>query len=375
MYDLHEFLEPVNVDLISNDIPYNDSQMGTTFSIYKDVFPDVDDADIVIAGINEFRGQGLISEKNAADAVREQLYKSYYWHRDIKIADIGNIRCGSSLNDSYSSMKTVLKEFIDAGKTIVLIGGSHDNSLGQYRAYADLDKFIEATVIDAHIDLHSESSLKSESFLMEMLTGEPNFVKHYNHIGFQSYFVHPHMLETMDKLRFDCYRVGMAREELDEMEPVIRNSDMISFDIAALKYADAPAGGISPNGFTGEEACSLARFAGLSRAASSFGIYGFMPDKDPDGITALQMAQMIWYFIDGKSRSKQESSLQEAHNFNEYHTSFADTETVFFQSKKTGRWWMQLPGKKLIACSYNDYLFASNNEIPERWLRAQEREA
>ena len=36
---------------------------------------------------------------------------------------------------------------------------------------------------------------------MEMLTGEPNMVRHYNHIGFQSYFVHPRMLETMDKLQ------------------------------------------------------------------------------------------------------------------------------------------------------------------------------
>jgi hypothetical protein len=52
---------------------------------------------------------------------------------------------------------------------------------------------------------------------------------------------------------------------------------------------------------------------------------------------------------------------------------FAEVETVFLQSKKTGRWWMQLPDKKFIACSYKDYLLASSNEIPERWLRAQER--
>jgi hypothetical protein len=35
---------------------------------------------------------------------------------------------------------------------------------------------------------------------------------------------------------------------------------------------------------------------------------------------------------------------------------------------------MQLPDKKMIACSYKDYLFASRNQIPERWLRAQERD-
>jgi hypothetical protein len=48
-------------------------------------------------------------------------------------------------------------------------------------------------------------------------------------------------------------------------------------------------------------------------------------------------------------------------------------ETVFLQSKKTGRWWMQLNGDRFVACSKFDYLIASNNDIPERWLRAMER--
>jgi len=82
---------------------------------------------------------------------------------------------------------------------------------------------------------------------------------------------------------------------------------------------------------------------------------------------------MLWYFIDGKNRAKQEAAIEDRSNFNEYHCSFTEVETVFLQSKKTGRWWMQLPNKKYIASSYKDYTQASHNEIPERWLRAQER--
>jgi len=67
------------------------------------------------------------------------------------------------------------------------------------------------------------------------------------------------------------------------------------------------------------------------------------------------------------------ATLDEKDSFNEFHMAFAEVETVFLQSKKTGRWWMQLPDNKYIACSYQDYLLASSNEIPERWLRAQER--
>jgi hypothetical protein len=176
----------------------------------------------------------------------------------------------------------------------------------------------------------------------------------------------------MDKLRFDCYRVGTAKESIEEMEPVIRNTNLLSLDISALKNSDAPASN-APNGFSGEEACMLTRYAGMSPVLNSFGIYGYRPENDVKNLTAKQIAQMLWYFIDGKSRNKQEAFLEDRHNFNEYHTVFSEMDTVFLQSKKTGRWWMQLPNKKLIACSYNDYLNASSNEIPERWLRAQER--
>lgn len=375
MYDLHQFLLPVNKSELNDDKEFNDAQIGRFIAANEGQLPDLDGADIVIAGINEYRGEEKLSATNSADAVRKQLYRLHHWHKNISIADIGNIQCGAKTEDSYFAVKMVVEEMINLNKQVIILGGSHDITLGQYAAYKNNNNLIEATVIDAAIDLVSDSQLRSENFLMEMLTGEPNFVRHYNHIGFQSFLVHPHILETMDKLRFDCFRVGTAREDIAEMEPVMRNSDMVSFDISAIKNSDSPASFYSPNGFTGEDACSLAQYAGMSSTLSSFGIYGYDASKDAHDLSAKQIAQMIWYFIDGRSRNKQEADINDTHQFNEFHTSFADVPTVFFQSKKTGRWWMQLPGKILMPCSVKDYYTASNNEIPERWLRAQERNA
>ena len=157
------------------------------------------------------------------------------------------------------------------------------------------------------------------------------------------------------------------------MERVLRNTSLLIFDINAIKYSDAPANKKSPNGFSGEEACTLARYAGMSSRISTFGVYGYEPQNDVNELTAMQIAQMLWYFIDGVNRAKQEAAIEDRGYFNEYHCAFTEVDTVFLQSKKTGRWWMQLPNKKFIACSYKDYLLASSNEIPERWLRAQER--
>lgn len=369
-----EYLEPVSLAALSYDEGYRDGQIGHTVSAYQEQFPDLDAAQIVIVGCGEQRGSGLLhGNSQAPDIIRRHFYALYDWQPDIQLADVGNIRCGALYTDSYAALRTVVEELIGDGKTVIILGGSHDLTLSQYQAYAAGKKAIEATCVDALIDLNLESPFRHENFLMEMLTGEPNYIRHYNHIGFQSYYVHPRMLETLDRLRFDCYRVGNVKESIDEMEPVIRNSQLFSFDMTAMAHAYAPASTASPNGFSGEEACVLMRFAGMSPELNTIGIYGYDAQHDRDELTAKQISHMLWYLLDGRSRGRREAELAERDSFNEYHMVFAEVDTIFLQSKKTGRWWMQLPDRKFIACSYKDYLLASSNEIPERWLRAQER--
>jgi arginase family enzyme len=375
LLNISDFLNPINRYELSFDEGYKDRQLGKVLDIFEEEFPDLEDVQVVLLGCGEQRGSGMIGQESTApEAIRRQLYQLFYWHTDIHIADIGNIKTGASYTDTYAALKTVCNELINAGKLVIILGGSHDLTLAQYHAYADNKRLIEASCVDALIDLNIDSPFRHENFLMEMLTGDPNFVRHYNHIGFQSYYVHPRMLETMDKLRFDCFRVGHVKDSIEEMEPVLRSSNLLSFDIAAMAQAFAPANRLSPNGLYGDEACQLMRFAGMSHMISSIGIYGYQPQQDRDELTARQIAQMIWYILDGRSRGKREASLDEKDSFSEYHMAFAEVETIFLQSKKTGRWWMQLPDKSFIACSYKDYLLASSNEIPERWLRAQERQ-
>jgi arginase family enzyme len=369
-----DFLDPVNRYELSDDQGYKDTQLGRHIAVYEETFPDITDADIVLVGCGEMRGGGIQQTYcHAADAVRKQFYGLFHWHNTVTVADIGNVKQGASLQDSYAALKTVVKDLIEGGKRVVILGGSHDITLAQYNAYVDLEKIIEAACVDARIDLDMDSVLPADNFLMPILTGEPNFIRHYNHIGFQSYFVHPQMLETIDKLRFDCYRVGKVKENLEEMEPAIRNAQLFSFDVAAIQNAHAPANKLTPNGFTGEESCVLMQYAGMSPNISSIGIYGYSPELDNNDLTAKQISHMLWYLMDGIHKGKQEAKMSDKNAFNEFTMAFAEVETTFLQSKHTGRWWMQLPDGKLIACSKIDYIIAGNNDIPERWLRAMER--
>jgi arginase family enzyme len=370
---IEDFLEPLSKKIISGDAGYKNGQVGNVISMYEEHFPDLDDVQLVIVGCGERRGAGQKIINHGPDEIRKEFYDLFYWHTEVKLADIGNIRTGDSITDTYAALKIVLKELMKIGKLVVILGGSQDLTLAQYYAFAEDKKTIHAACIDSRIDIDIDSPLRSNNFLMELLTAEPNYLSHYNHLAFQSYFVHPRMLETMDKLRFDCFRLGIVKEKLEEMEPVIRNCQIMTFDIAAFAHAYAPSDAASPNGLTGEEACTLLQFAGMSPNMQTVGIYGYQPEHDTDNLTAKQVSQMLWYLVDGKFKGAKEFSLNERTFFNEYHTAFAEADTIFLQSKKTGRWWMQLPNKSFIACSHRDYITASNNELPERWLRAQER--
>lgn len=334
-----------------------------------------EEADIVLVGCGEWRGDtrdALYS--SGPDAIRKELYSLYSWHPALKIADAGNIRQGNTIDDTRAALRTVLHELHLAGKTVIVLGGSHDLTLQQYDAFRKSEQMINATIADMLIDLEETEDISAHGFLMNMLTDQPNFVGHYSHIGFQSYYTHPRMLETLDKLRFDFYRLGRVREHIEDMEPVLRTSNLFSFDISAVKYCDAPVNtNGSPNGFTGDEACMLTRYAGMSDNLSSFGIYGYKPEADNHQMTARLIAQMIWYFIDGYVIRKSEARLTEKDEFLVFHVSFTDNDTIFLKSKRTNRWWMRLPNQSYVPCSYNDYLSASNDEIPERWLREQER--
>ena len=372
---IQDFVEPINLSYLSKDEGYRDTQLGKHIKSYETSLPDITDADIVLIGAGECRGAGFVLNGfEAANNVRAALYNLYYWHAQVTIADLGNVKLGQTIQDSYAALRTVIAELMLQNKKVVIMGGAHDLTLPQYHAYTTIPTLVNAVVADAKIDLDLEARLPSDHFLEELFTGLPNHLNHYAHIGFQSYFMHPHMLETIDKLRFDCFRLGVVRESIEEMEPVIRDSHMMSFDISAIQHAQAPANIITPNGFNGEEACVLMQYAGMSWKTSSIGLFGYQAELDHHGLTAIQMAQMIWYIIDGVHRGKKEAPLTALDRFKEFQIAFSDIDTQFLQSKSTGRWWMKLHNGEWMPCSYKDYLTASNNEIPERWLRALERE-
>lgn len=375
MNDLQQFLDYNHLYLQADNEDLHDLQIGKKIQ-YLTEGDDWEQADIVIVGCGERRGSLKTQNwSNAADAIRKAFYKMYQWHDKINITDMGNILEGKSINDTRAALKTILQEIHDAGKIAIVLGGSQDLTLTQYEPFKNKKQLIDLAVIDSLIDMEDTENIDDRNYLMELLTSQPNFIRHFSQIGFQSYYVNPSLLQTLDKLGFDCYRLGRVREDIADMEPVLRNCEMVSIDMNVMRYSEALflSKDASPNGLFGDEICQLTKYAGMSQKIQSLGIYGYDAENDLNGQGAQLIAQMLWYFMDGLLVAKREADIKETKDFIEFNVTLDEFVIVFYKSLKTNRWWMQSLNGDWIPCSYQDYLIATNNEIPNRWFRAQER--
>lgn len=184
----------------------------------------------------------------------------------------------------------------------------------------------------------------------------------------------------MEKLYFESYRLGDIAQSISTVEPVLRDADIVTLDLNSVKSSEVSVKQkYSPNGFNGREICAIARYAGISNKVSSFGIYEYNPSQD-DEATAMLVAQIVWYFIEGVNCRVKDDDFKDLSNYLKFTVLVEDEELVFFKSKKTGRWWIEIPfleysntkSKKhpLLACMHEDYESATNGVIPERWYKA-----
>ncbi len=389
---LADFFSPIDVKHIVPKKGYYSSQLGQKVEHYSVDFPDLEQkVDIAIIGVQEARNSdGNEGSALGADYVREKLYKLHEGAYTTKIVDLGNIRQGATVTDTYVALRTVVEELIRQDVFPLIIGGSQDLTYAQYLGYEKLEQKVDVVVIDSHFDLDEDDEsvgleTTSTSYLNKIFLHEPNYLFNYSNLGYQTYFNSQQGLRVMDKLYFDVHRLGELSGKVEVTEPVIRNANMISFDISAIRSSEAMGNAnATPNGFYGEEACQICRYAGFNDKLTSIGFYEFNPAYDSNGQTAILLAQMIWYFIDGFYNRKRDFPLNPRSQYLIYKTSLKheEHELVFVKSKKSDRWWMQVPYPTggslnerfhLVPCRYDDYKMAVAGDMPDLWWRTYQK--
>ncbi len=375
-----DFLKPVDDEILHYIDGLTSQQLGRKIVLHTEKqFPDLNKITIAFFGVLENRGDDKAFSDVDLLPFRKELYSLFPGNWDASIADLGDILAGNSAEDTYFAVKKVVASLIKKKIIPIVIGGSQDLTYAIYRAYDDLEQMVNLVSIDNKFDFgKEEEEVSASSYLTKIIVEEPNNLFNYCNIGYQTYFNSQEEIDLIEKLFFDAYRLGEVSNTISLSEPVFRDADLVSIDLNSVKSSDSGNFiSFAPNGFNGKEICSLSRYAGLSDKVSSFGVFNHNNSVQE----SVLIAQIIWYFIEGYTYRSQEYPYGSKENYLKYIVPLEDEELIFYKSDKTDRWWIEIPfisngsnklkRNTLLPCSYEEYLLACNQELPERWWKAQ----
>ena len=376
-----DFLQPVSVSVEQFISKLSNQTLGKKVALHTQTdFPVLENVSLAIVTVNEYRGANKENEDFAFEEFRKQLYSLYPGNWNVSLVDLGSVEAGESIEDTYFVVKKLVGELVKKKITPIIVGGSQDLTYAMYRAYDNLDQMVNLVAVDSKFDFAKEDSLVSNSFLSKIIVEEPNNLFNYANIGFQTYYNSQEEIDLIEKLYFEAYRLGEVSNNIAVAEPVFRDADLVSVDMNAVQSSYSGNNKeFSPNGFTGKEICALARYAGISDKVTSFGIFNFNSNTNE----VVLITQMLWYFIEGFCFRSNEYPFGTKEHYIKYIVLIEDEELVFYKSNITGRWWIEIPfltnvnnklkRNTLLPCMHEDYLAACEQEIPERWWKAQRR--
>ena len=364
-----EYFNPVKTEIIDYINKLDNSQLGNKLKINgRDNLNSFEDLDVVIFSINEYRFNSSIQKSfNANKDFRKKLYSLYYGNWDLNIYDFGDLENGNKISDTQFALEKIL-EFFSKNKILVLtIGGSQNLLYNVYSSQKQSLQKINLVSVDNKIDF----SENDESFLSKIIMDDNNKLENFSNIGYQKQLTSVPENKLIDKMYFESINLGKIKANINEAEPVLRDSNIVSFNINSVKSGDLNNAHQYPNGLSSYELCSLSRFSGLS---SKVNIVSFFENWDLSIMNSL-IAESTWYVIDGYSTRINENPLDNSNNFIYYHIELDNYKFKFYRSKLSDRWWVEFINdevisieKDIISCTYNDYNNCKNSVIPERIL-------
>lgn len=334
-------------------------------------------AELIIIGVPEDRNSGISGAGKAPDEIRRHLYSLNRIGTRFKVLDLGNLKLGNTANDSYFALRDICEHFVENKQTVCVLGGSQDLTFGLTRAFDG--RLFNLVTVDPKLDFRKGvKNISPENYLNLIFEKQKNMYS-YTALAYQNYFIDQTDIDAFNNMHFDVKRLGQIRYDLTSVEPILRDANVFSFDINAIRYIDAPGQAMaSPNGLYSEEACQIARYAGISDTLQVAGFFNLIPDNDLSSSSSNLTAQIVWHFMEGFHNRKPEDPTDDTDDFNHFVVDMSDINValVFFQSRVTGRWWMEISDfehKKgrmyIVPCDEDDYKKASQGDIPDRWWK------
>ena len=122
--DFSEYFESININQGDLDFNYSAKQFINRIELYND--QDVSNFNIAIIGVGEERSSNNEGCATAPNHVRKYLYRLIGFEPSTKIIDLGNLKVGATVEDTYFALSSILENLIKHDVLPIIIGGSHD---------------------------------------------------------------------------------------------------------------------------------------------------------------------------------------------------------------------------------------------------------
>jgi len=377
MKEIIHFLDPVEDSLRKSK---RNGTIMNYISFFSSSAPvSLKDFSIALIGISDERNSLNHGVERSADAIRSEFYSLHSGEIQTSIIDLGNIKKGKTVIDTYRALQDVILFVIEQKVLPIVFGSSQDMMLPIARSIRAFSNPFNITIIDNKVDVGKHNAFNNLSTL-DFINNEIKPFK-ITHIGSQSYLNPHNELQFFHDNYLPLVRLGKIRDNITSSESSMRDSQLIVFDISAIRFCDAPGNTFaSPNGITSEDSCQLAKYAGISDESLCFFICEHNPTLDNRNQTANLCAQIIWHFIEGFINRKDDLPSRDTKGMKKFVVSSEQFgfNIDFYQSKKTNRWWIDVPHNQenstnIIPCDYDDYLQACQENIPDVYVMEKSR--
>lgn len=304
---------PTDLFFYRNDL--NDPRLGEVVTSDPDYYGS---ADIVILGCPQDEGvrrnHGRVGAADAPDAIREQFYKLTTFNIKKSIFDLGNVRLGDSLEETHDTMTTVVKQILQDGKRLIVLGGGNDISYADGRAMAEVfgpEQWIGVNV-DAQLDVRIADERNSGTAYRQLLEEKFLLPTSFYEVGYQTHFCSPVYYDYIRDLGVHRISLELLRSRVDadiEVKEQIRQqfiahsasvNTFFGFDIDVVRSADAPGSSASsPLGLRAGEFITLVQYAASLANTKIIEFTEVNPKYDVDNRTTKLVAIGMHRFCSG----------------------------------------------------------------------------
>jgi len=376
---INGYLCPLSEDLIEFKSNLSRGTLGSNITLYNSEKTDYSSIDIAIVGLNEYRNSDEISDESLnLENFRREFYSLFYGNWSANILDLGDVISGKSYSDTYYAVNSIHQDLINQNIVVIFIGGGQDFTFPLYQSLSKKHNKVNISSVDNKFDFGKiKKQFSSSSYMSKIIMDKKNSLNHFCNLGYQTFLNSQEEIDLLNKFNFESHRLGEITENIKIVEPVLRETNLLTVDFKSIKSSELNFVHNYSNGFESSQFCSVLRYAGMSNSINSVGLFELLDSS----ISSALLSQSIWYFIEGYClRIKEDPNSSNFKGYT-YNVFCEGTNLKFYNSELSQKWWVEFINEietknisSLLPCNKRDYLMACDGTFSDRLIMFLKRE-